>query len=63
MNEILFSITDLHKYNMNFAGRASLRGEFNGAKPDITETSMNKEIAGESVGKKQVKASIIAFTF
>ncbi|WP_255204241.1 hypothetical protein [Bacteroides caecimuris] len=24
---------------------------------------MNKEIAGESVGKKQVKSSIIAFTF
>jgi len=24
---------------------------------------MNKEIAGESVGKKQVKFSIIAFTF
>ncbi|KXT48249.1 hypothetical protein HMPREF2532_01823 [Bacteroides ovatus] len=29
----------------------------------VAETSMNKEIAGESVGKKQVKPSIVAFTF
>ncbi len=29
----------------------------------LAETSMNKEIAGESVGKKQVKPSIVAFTF
>ena len=57
MNEILFSITDLHKYNMNFGFISFTRFHL------ITETSMNKEIAGESVGKKQVKASIIAFTF
>ena len=52
MNENLFSITDSHKYNMNFH-------QFH----LISETSMNKEIAGESVEEIKVKSPVIAFTF